>query len=73
MATIRGTYYYKLKRAYKYEVNVTDTEDFNPLGFYIHITNPEGKTAIADWNFRNRGIEQSIKDFIEEKIKNKAK
>lgn len=69
MALIRGTYYYKGKRAYRYEVNVYDAQDYNPADFTIHVTNPEGKTAIASWNFRARGIEACIKDCIEEKIK----
>ena len=66
MAIIKGTYYYKGQRAYKYEVTVYDTEDLKDLFHYIKITNPEGKTAMTDWNFRARGIEETIRAYIEE-------
>ncbi|HKR05059.1 MAG TPA: hypothetical protein VJY62_10515 [Bacteroidia bacterium] len=69
MATLRGTYFYKGKREYKYEVNVYNAESYNPSDFTIQITNPEGKTTIASWNFRNRGIEQCVRECIESKIK----
>jgi hypothetical protein len=68
MATIKGTYYYRGKRAYKYEVTVYDTEDYKTLFYYIKISNPEGKTAITDWNFRARGIKETIRIYIEEMV-----
>jgi hypothetical protein len=72
MATIKGTYYYKGTRAYRYEVTVTDTEDYKPLFYYIHVTNPEGKTAMIDWNIRHRGIEERIRSHIETMARKKT-
>jgi hypothetical protein len=65
MAVIKGTYYYKGTRAYRYQVTVHDAGDLKTLDYNIHVINPEGKTAIVTWDFRNYGIEKSIRDYIE--------
>ena len=71
MAIIKGKYYYKGKRQYKYDVKVLDAEDFTTHDFNIRVTNPEGKTVIVSWNFRQRGIEQAIHEYIELMVKKK--
>ncbi len=64
MATIKGTYFYKGTRMYSYKIEAHDT-DGKDLGYYISVTNPDGKTALVNWNFRANGIEESIRAYIE--------
>jgi hypothetical protein len=72
MAIIKGTYYYKGNRPYKYEVKVHDVADgFKTFDFSVHVINPEGKTAIVSWHFKHYGIEESIRQHIEMLIERK--
>jgi hypothetical protein len=65
MSIIRGTYYYRGKRPYDYEVNIYDVDDLKTLDFNLHVTNPEGKSTVVSWNFRHRGIDECIREYIE--------
>ena len=73
MAIIKGKYYYKGIREYKYEITVLDVENLKTLDFNIQVTNPHGKTVSISWNFRHKGIEESIREYIELVARKKRK
>lgn len=71
-ATIKGTFYFKGKRPYQYEVTIFDMEGFKgSSNLYLTVTNPEGVEAHVYWDHRSQGIDFAIKEYIEKMVERK--
>lgn len=65
MAIIKGIYYYHGTREYKYEVDRFDLINPDDKTVLLSVTNPKGITLRVRWDYKRKGIESTIKEFIE--------
>ncbi len=69
MSLIKGHIIYS-KRKYKYIVETYDITDTMNAYYKVNITNAEGDTRQAYWDFRHQSLEQAVVKYILEQKRN---